>query len=1293
MTDSGRAGRARLGRPERPVDPDAGPVEHLAWELRQLRERAGKPSYRVLARRAHYSVSTLAEAAKGEKLPSLPVVLAYAQACGGDAVEWEARWRAASAALPEDGGDGQGAQEKDARCPYPGLTAFAPQDADVYFGRTELVKELQLHVEQGPLVAVFGASGCGKSSLLRAGLLPGLGPQRHPVLLVPGARPLAALASAVASVVGGSPEPLHRRLAEDPAALGLALGTWLASRPEDERVVLVVDQFEEVFILCEDEGERAAFLGALAGLAHAGTPRIRTVLAVRADFYASCFSHADLVAALRSGVQMPVGPPSREELREIITGPAAAAGVSTEAGLTEAVVAEAAGQPGALPLVAHAMREVWQRRGGRVLRLADYRASGGMQGAVAQTAEHLYTTAPEEQQEVLQALFVRLTALGEGTEDTRRRVDRGELRGLAGPEVLDALLHRLAAARLVVLDGATVEVAHEAVIRAWPRLRRWLTDDRDALRTHRRLTTAARTWEDLGRDPGALYRGTQLATARSWARDRAGALNELESAFLQAGITADQRRVRRAQRAIAALSTLLALALISTAVAIWQRSDAVQQRADAEFRSVVAEADRTRMSDPSLSAQLALAAHRMRPEDQNVDDTLISTANMPLATPLRGHSGAVYLTSFSPDGHTLATASYDRTVRLWDLRDPAGPKPLGPPLTGHSSWLTSAVFSPDGKTLASAGDDRSVRLWNVADPAHPTPLGSPLMGGNGTVYLVAFSPDGHVLATADEDRTVRLWDLSDRLRPKPLGEPLTGHTAQVRSVAISRDGRLLAAGGDDDTVLVWNISDPARPERLGPPLTGHTGTVHSVAFSPDGRVLATGSDDKSIRLWDTGDPAHIAPLGTALIAHAAPVWSVNFGPDGLLLASAGADGTTRLWNVADPRRILQFGQPLAGSGGGMFTAVFSPDGHSLATGSDDGTALLWSLPADTLVGHTANVAGAAFSPDGHLLVTASDDRTARLWDTADPDRPKPAGRPLTGHTNYLSGAAWHPNGRILATSGEDGTARLWNVSDPSSPTPLGKPLTLHTRYSGPLAFSPNGHVLVTGSDDQSLQLWNIDDPAHPTPVGPPLTGHTGYINAIAFSPDASTLATASSDRTVRLWDVDDPTHPELLCDPLTGHTADVRAAAFSPDGHVLATAGNDKAIRLWNVRDPEHPKPLGSPLPGHREPVLSLAFSPDGRTLASSGNDTTVRLWDVSHPADGVPSRQLATGHTASVRTVVFSPDGRHMATASADNTARLWDLDLERSVRRICDASRGTLTPDQWKQHVPRQEYRAPCR
>jgi WD40 repeat protein len=1281
-------------RGEQPLDGD-DVLTVFATDLRALRRKAGSPPYRRLARDAHYSSTTLADAASGRRLPSLPVTLAYVQACGGDRADWESRWHAVAGVLAPGKPDwpGTAPENGDPHCPYVGLAAFGSEDAGKFFGRERLTDEIVSRIRAARFLAVFGASGSGKSSLLRAGMLPALGRDDEgsgsggwpALLLTPGSHPLDECAVRLAALSGGSAPALYRELCASPRALHLAVSQALDGYPPDADLLIVVDQFEEAFTLCPSERERASFITALLSAAGAVNSRTRVVLGVRADFYPRCAQYPELTEALRDA-QLLVGPMTTEELRRAISQPAAGAGCAIEGALLARIVADATGQPGVLPLVSHALRETWRQRRGNALTLAGYEASGGIYRALARTAEAVYEGLSDDQRRLARGIFLRLVALGDGTEDTKRRLLRDEV----GTGDADTVLNALARSRLVTLDAGFVELTHEALLHAWPRLCQWISEDRGGLLIRQQLTDAAIAWDRESRDPALLYRGERLAAAAARADRRPDetSLSPRTGEFLAASVRQERRATRLRRAAVAALCVLALIASMAAGVAFRQRADAQAARDSAIAGEALTEAGQLRAADPSLAAQLSLAAYRINPTPDGYTD-LLNTENVPLAKVLTGPGGTLYAAAFSPDGRTLASAGADGAVRLWNLHDPAHPRPLGPALGGQDGWVYWLAFSPDGRTLATADRDGTVRLWNVTRPAHPTAWGPALHAHASYVFSVAFSPDGRVLASASYDRTVRLWNVSDPAHPTALGKPLVS-PSPVASATFSPDGRTLAVAGHDQTVRLWNVSNPRHPVLLGSPLAVHAGVVYAVAFSPDGRTLATADGDFAVRLWDISDLAHPVALGRPLTGHTNTVYAVAFSPDGRILASAGADRAIRLWDVSNMSDPVALGQPLTGHAGYVYSLAFGPGGHLLASASGDGTVRLWSMPRTRLTGHASYVNAVAFSPDGHILASAGSDHTVRLWDIGDPAGPTALGPPLTGDAATAYAVAFSPDGRILASAGADHAIRLWDITRPAHPVPLGKPLTGHTGTVYSLGFSPDGRTLVSAGADDTVRLWNLIDPAHPAPLGPPLAGGTKSVSWAGFSPDGRTLADVSVDDTMRLWRITSPAHPVPLGAPTATHTDGALWAGFSPDGHTLATAGTDDTVRLWNLAHPARPAMIGQPLEGGISFVYWVGFSSDGHTLASSSGDGTVRLWNVGDLQAPVPLGGPLTGHTGPIDGAAVSPDGHLLATASDDHTVQLTDLNVTHAIQRIC-ASTG-LTRQQWRHYIPQLPYQPPC-
>ncbi|WP_078618114.1 MULTISPECIES: helix-turn-helix domain-containing protein [unclassified Streptomyces] len=1145
--------------------PSAG-AEAFGAALRRARTERGL-SLSALARLVHYSKGYLSKIENGGKPPTADLARRCDEAL---------RAGGALSRLVPGVPRARGPEPPSTVCPYRGLAAFGPEDADWFFGRERataaLLERLGRQAGRGPL-AVVAPSGAGKSSLLRAGLVPALtrtGAEGAPapvrvVVCTPTARPLAHL----------------RALVGTPGA-------------EPDRLVLVVDQFEELFTLCRDDAERRAYLRELTALCTGPEAPARVVLGLRADFSGHCLARPELASVFTGGLFV-LGPMTPEELRTAVAAPAERAGLLLEPGLLELLARDAgaeenaedgtaAGSAGALPLLSHALLATWDARAGRTLTVAGYAATGGLHGAVARTAEEVFTGLDRAGREAARRVLLRLVHVREGEAATRRAVAPERLLAEvrerpAAAAALDALVR----ARLVTAGESAVRITHEVLLRAWPRLREWIDADRAGLLLRQQLADAAAVWVRAGRDPELLYRGNRLAAAEEWAgargdRDPPG---PVEEEFLAASRGAERgrrlaslRRARVQRRLLATLVVLLALAVGAGGLALHQRSRALAERRVAQSQALAVRSLATAAGRPEASMLMAARAYRTAPTAQ-ARGALLSTQSGAFAGRLSGHTGPVNGVAFSPGGRLLATASTDATVRLWGgpgLRSPVAT------LTGYGAPLLSVAFAPDGRTLAAAGGDGTVRLWRLPERR----AAGVLYGHAGAVRSVAFSPDGATLVSGGADGTVRLWDV----RTRKVRAVLRGHTDAVHAVAFGPDGRRVVSGSADRTVRLWRVRDGRSTV-----LRGHADAVLGVAFAPDGRSVASGGADRTVRIWDvTGRDGDGDGDGdgdeTVLRGHSDDVNAVAYTRDGTAVVSVSGDGTAKVWDTAGNR------------------------------------------VTETLTGHTDYVLAVAVGP-GSRLATGSFDRSAVLWD---PGRGAWTARPFT----ELRESAFAPGGGLLAAAGADGTVRLWHRR---GHRPAGV-LRGHRGAVFAVAFSPGARLLASAGADRTVRLW---DPVRRRPVAT-LRGHDGSVFAVAFSPDGRTLASASADRTVRLWDV--RRHREL--GTLAAHQDFVNAVAFSPDGRTLASGSDDLTVRLWDVAS-RTPRTV---LRGHRGAVRSVSFAPGGRRLASGGNDGTIRVWDT---ASGRPVARL-TGHTGSVRAVTFSPDGSTLASGGIDGTLRLWD-------------------------------------
>ncbi|WP_410600824.1 helix-turn-helix domain-containing protein [Amycolatopsis sp. lyj-90] len=936
-----------MPRAERPLEQDGTILTEFAADLRKVRENAGGPSYRELARRAHYSSTTLSDAAGGRRLPSLEVTLAYVRACGGDVERWERRWRSVAAELTEPATGRSAADDESA--PYVGLRPYGGGDADRFFGRERLTDDVLSRVAGRRFVAVFGPSGSGKSSLLRAGLVPRLA--SPVVVFTPGGHPLEECAIQLAAVTGSGPGAVREELGSEPRGLHRLVRQALVSEPPETEIVIVVDQFEELFTVCQDERERSAFITMLLTTASAADSRCRVVIGVRADFYQQCALHAELAEALQDA-QITVGPMSADELRLVITEPARQAHCAVESALLTTLVAQTHGRTAVLPLLSHALLETWRRRKGNTLTLAGFQASGQFDGALAKTAEAAFATLDESQQDLAQDLFRRLTALGSGTEHTRRRIHTGEL---DEEPTLAQVVDRFTQVRLLTRGEDTVELAHEALIKAWPRLASWLADDREGQRVHRELTDATAAWRRHDHDPSVLLRGTRLAVVRDWV-DHGGRPSTKEQELLNASIAADARErdgkrrvVRRQRRLLALLTVLLVLAVSVTVYAVRAQEQVARERNTAIALKALDDINSLARSAPGDAALLSLAAYRLAPSTPTRDSLIATAADQAVlgnddGNPLTAQAaadGQTVLTSSTDDnmtqlyrvsnhqwakrgtlrggwsasagGQVAATSDNEPTkapkVRIWNVEQPQMPEEFAAiPVPARVGAL-----SADGRFLVTldvpavpdgVGRTASAKLWNLDEPRKPRLLGPlscderPDLGqsfifgtrfvGKEAILLHCLIDPGRATPPA---RSVRLWTISELDKPTRAGQlgvarpdPWGSNVIVDKRVGLTREARGLTR---------WNIEDLGQPQEVVTTIELKE-ALYAGAISSTANLVALADDDGSVAVRD------LRELGSVLNTLALPgrvgsVHSLAFGPDGKTLIGTSISAVTVAW--------------------------------------------------------------------------------------------------------------------------------------------------------------------------------------------------------------------------------------------------------------------------------------------------------------------------------------------------------------------------------------------------------------
>jgi len=1178
--------------------------------------------------------------------------------------------------------------------PYKGLRPFQAADSRDFFGRESLVEQLLARLgETGDMarfLAVLGPTGSGKSSLLSAGLVPAVWDGKLPgsarwfvVEMAPGGRPLDELEVALTRIAAEQAGNLHAHLNRD--ARGLLRSASLILPNDGSELLLLIDQFEELFILTETKSVRDHFLDLLYEAVTDPRSRVRVVIAMRADFYDRPLYHPGFGELVRSRMETLL-PLTAEELERATVQPARQVGVTFEPGLPARIIEDILYQPGALPLLQYALTELFEERDGRVLTHEAYEAIGGAVGALAQRADEIYLGFGDAEREAARQMFLRLVNLGKGVgdgtqmPDTRRRVTRKELLALVDdPDLMDEVIDTFGAFRLLTLDRdrasrqPTVELAHEALTNEWRRLEAWLAESREDLHQYRRFQALANEWAKSRRDPGFLLREARLDQFAGWAKRTDLALTPDERAYLAASLQArasrqdeeEERRRReletaqklaaterlraeeqsRANKLLRALTLGLAVFLLAAiGAALFARAErnrAEEQARLAFARELAAEAVRNITADPELSIHLALQAVRITYEHDGsvlsvAEEALhraIQTARVSLTLP---QSGGL---AFSPNGSFLVTGGTDGSVGIWEVVSGKRVKALA----GHEAAVTSAVFSPDGNLLATAGADHHRIVWDFA-------TGRPILDLPGIeettppepgLSTVTLSPRGEFLLATSQFAEAGIWEVAS-------GRELV-HFADSAgpAAAFSPDGRRVAL-----MTAAWDIVG-ALENHVGP-----GGTEH------DDPATLTWQE----RLFDYADPfiEFVAPSSEIESAFHEP-GSVSYSPDGSRL----------LTTVVSSRAVMRD----SGSGEGLFTltghtnvingTAYGPHGAMVATASADGTARVWDAESGqsllVLEGHRGEVVHVAFSPDGRRLATSSLDGTTKVWDIS------PGGRgewPSPARHRGSAAVAFVPQQARLVTVGQDGVAHILDV-------PTGRML----------ASLGNGSSVDTTGDDDSSLVRNVipSFSADGALLALALAGERGtvhlfeteqnqrlrsisvgrQVSAITFSPSGEQLLTGSEDGVLSILAVDTG---ELLVEWIVTDGF-VNGLTFSRNGERLAIAGADGDAIVASLDDvlPDRPmlesaklkgrlpeQVILTSMPDHTDVVVHLELNAAGTRYVTASGDGTARVWDAT---SGDLLLTLA-GHTGRVWHAAISPDGQRIATAGADGSVIIWSAD-----------------------------------
>ncbi|MEM7124839.1 MAG: hypothetical protein AAF702_00845 [Chloroflexota bacterium] len=1221
--------------------------------------------------------------------------------------------------------------------PFMGLRPFDERDAKLFFGREKLTKELMQHLKDERFLAVVGASGSGKSSVMRAGLLPSLrqGTKQFQQMtdwsifpFTPTADPIKGLATSLTqdseSVTAAA--TLIDDLMQDPRSLDLYVNKrFTGQQNSTNRLLIVVDQFEEIFTLCKDEQKRTQFIQNLLHATMADGPT-SAIISLRADFYANCAEYDDLRQALEEKQRF-IGPMSADELRTAIEEPANQSGYAYEEGLVDEILQDiGAGEnrqpePGALPLLSHTLLEVWKRRSGRHLTFSGYNAAGGVQGAIAQSAEQLFQEGlTKEQQEIAKNIFLRLTSLGDSGPDTRQRVSLSQLTPQGQDSAaIQTVLHRLANSHLVTIHRGDAEVAHEALIREWPTLRTWLVEDREGQRIRQHITEAASEWNNHKQDPSLLYGRLFYERAHDYAKKTPDALNELEQSFLNASQDkletqerekeeayqlqiAQQAKLNRWQRwLIYAVTSALLLTIGGAAIINNLVRTAEALRSATEFLKItgdVAKAQAIREDKQlPLSMHIAITAQQryqgagfsgIFPGIEELLRHGLSVLPMPLT--YRQHKAMVMTAAFSPNGEWVASGDENGAVQIWRPATGASTHTLT-----HSERIQNLAFGTDNRYLVSSDVNKDGPIGNKPIKVIDLKSGKQReLSSSGSIQEVSLSLDGRWIAVASNYSVV----VHDSIN---LEETINvTHDKPVASVKFSNDSQRFVTASQDGTAKIWEIDaqqkthqkigifehhaelslalfddDGDRVAAIGGDgsvlvydiatskvmTIPHSSNVSDIAISPDGNLLATASDDNSARIWS------LKPVGElARLTHQDLVQKVAFSPNSQQIVTASEDSTARVWDVASGVEIARLIHEKD-----LRDAQFDASGKRIVTASNDGTARTWQIHnVDYVPIHQERIIWEAdFSGDGARVVIGAEDQSAAwIWDASSGEEIARTA-PLD---STVRSVAYNHDGSELAIGTEAGQIYLWNIGSTE------KKYNSHQSAVMSLAFAPKTQCLTSGSTDKQVNTWPRNECTHDFKT------HEEFVLDISYSHNGKYLATAGQGGMVKIFEVD--SRKDVAGLPLNG--MDVNAISFHPDrDHYLAMASADGLAQIW---DWEKEEVVGRF--AHGGQVRDVEFHPNGKFLATASEDQTARIWELD---TGEELTRLQ--HSSRVEVVTFDPAGTHLLTASG-NSARIYhfdELDLIQSkdlVDEVCKRLTRNLTESEWQQYFGDDEYRVTC-